>query len=105
MASIVTPDTVLRWHRQLIAQKWTHLGRSLGRPQIMQVIAELALQMARENPRWGYTRIQGALHNVGHRVGRTTIATILNRNGIDPAPERGKRTTWDQFLKDPINLL
>jgi transposase InsO family protein len=61
--------------------------------------------MARENPRWGYTRIQGALHNVGHRVGRTTIANILKSNGIDPAPERGKRTTWSQFLKAHWNVL
>ncbi len=65
----------------------------------MQVIAELAVRMARENPRWGYTRIQGALWNVGHRVGRTTVANILKRNGIDSAPERGKRMTWSQFLK------
>jgi len=54
--------------------------------------------MARENPRWGYTRIQGALQNVGHRVGRTTIADILKRHGVEPAPERGKRMTWSQFL-------
>ena len=61
--------------------------------------------MARENPRWGYTRIQGALYNVGHRVGRTTIADILKRNGIDPAPERGKRTTWSQFLTSHWEVL
>jgi putative transposase len=65
----------------------------------MQAIAELTVRMANENPRWGYTRIQGALKNVGHRVGRTTIANILKENGIDPAPERGKRTTWSQFLR------
>ncbi len=61
--------------------------------------------MARENPRWEYTRIQGALNNVGHRVGRTTIADILKRNGIDPAPERGKRTTWKQFLNSHWDVL
>ena len=87
VASIVTPDTILRWHRQLIAQKWTHERRSPGRRRIMQVIAELTVRMARENPRWGYTRIQGALLNVGHRVGRTTIANILKDNGLDPAPD------------------
>jgi putative transposase len=70
VASLVTPDTILRW--QLIAEKWTHKRRSPGRPRIMQVIAGLTVRMARENPRWGYTRIQGALHNIGHRVGRTT---------------------------------
>ncbi len=99
VASLVTPDTILRWHRQLIAQKWTHKRRSPGRRRIMQEIAELTVRMARENPRWGYTRIQGALLKVGHRIGRTTIANILKANGIDPAPERGKRTTWSQFLK------
>ena len=87
VASLVTPDTVLRWHRKLIAQKWTHKRRSPGRRRIMQIIEDLTIRMARENPRWGYTRIQGALKNVGHRVGRATIANILKRNGIDPAPE------------------
>jgi transposase InsO family protein len=71
----------------------------------MQVIAELTVRMARENPRWGYTRLQGALQNVGHRVGRTTIANILKANGIDPAPERRKRMTWSQFLKAHWNVL
>ncbi len=104
-ASLVTPDTILRWHRQLIAQKWTHKRRSPGRRRVMQVIEELTIRVARENPRWGYTRIQGALHNVGHRVGRTTIANVLKRNGIDPAPERGKRTTWSQVLKAHWNVL
>ena len=70
-----------------------------------EVIADLTVRMARENPRWGYTRIQGALRNVGHRVGRTTVANILKRNGIDPAPERGKRMTWSQFLKAHWNVL
>jgi transposase InsO family protein len=105
VASLVTADTILRWHRQLIAEKWTHKRRSPGRPRIMEVIAELTVRMARENPRWGYTRIQGALYNVGHRVGRTTVADILKRNGIDPAPERGKRTTWSQFLKAHWSVL
>ena len=71
----------------------------------MQVIEDLTIRMARENPRWGYTRIQGALYNVGHRVGRTTIADILKRNGIDPAPERGKRVTWKQFLSSHWDVL
>ncbi len=71
----------------------------------MQVITDLTVRMARENPRWGYTRIQGALKNLGHRVGRTTISNIFKENGIDPAPERGKRTTWSQFLKAHWNVL
>ncbi len=105
VASLVTPDTILRWHRQLIAQKWTHKRRSPGRPRVMEVIADLVVRMARENPRWGYTRIQGALQNGGHRVGRTTIANILKDNGLDPAPERGKRMTWSQFLKAHWDVL
>ncbi len=105
VASLVTPDTILRWHRQLVAQKWTHKRRSPGRPRVMEIIADLVVRMASENPRWGYTRIQGALQNVSHRVGRTTISNIFKENGIDPAPERGKRTTWSQFLKAHWNVL
>jgi transposase InsO family protein len=71
----------------------------------MHIIEELTIRMACENPRWGYTRIQGALLNVGHRVGRTTIANILKSNGLDPSPERGKRTTWSQFLKAHWHVL
>ena len=105
VATLVTPDTILRWHRRLVAQKWTHKRRSPGRPRVMGIITELVVRMARENRAWGYTRIQGALQNVGHRVGRTTIGNILEKNGIDPAPERGKRTTWSQFLKAHWNVL
>ena len=71
----------------------------------MEIIADLVVRMARENRGWGYSRIQGALQNVGHRVGRTTISNIFKENGIDPAPERGKRTTWSQFLKTHWNVL
>ncbi len=104
VASLVTPDTILRWHRQLVAQKWTYKRRSPGRPRVMEIIADLVVRMARENRAWGYTRIQGALQNVGHRVGRTTISNIFRENGIDPAPRRGK-TTWSQFLKAHWNVL
>jgi transposase InsO family protein len=105
IASIVTPDTILRWHQQLIAQKWTHKRRSPGRPRTMREIADLAVRMAHENSLWGYSRIQGALDNLGHRVGRTTIASILKRHGIEPAPERDKRMTWSQFLKAHWSVL
>ncbi len=105
VASLVTPDTILRWHRQLVAKKWTHKRRSPGRPRVMEVIADLIVRMARENRAWGYTRIQGALQNVGHRVGRTTISNIFKEHGIDPAPERGRRTTWSQFLKAHWSVL
>lgn len=98
-ASIVTPETVLRWHRQLVAKKWTFLSRQPDRKLLMQRIAELAVRFARENPSWGYDRIQGALKNLGHVVAPNTIKRILKKHGIDPAPERAKRTTWRQFLR------
>src|SRR5438105_12783955 len=76
--TIVSPDTLLRWHRRLIAQKWNFVHRrGPGRPRIMREISELIARMAQENPGWGYTRIQGALANFNHRVGRGTIANVL----------------------------
>ncbi len=98
--TIVSPDTLLRWHRRLVAQKWNFVERrSPGRPGIMRHISNLILRMAQENPGWGYTRIQGALANLHHKVGRGTIANVLKRNGIEPAPERSRRTPWSTFLK------
>ena len=98
VATIVTPDTILRWHRRLIAAHHTypHKGR-VGRPGIMKAIRELIVRMATENANWGYLRIQGELKKVGHRVGRTTIATTLKDNGIEPSPDRP--TSWRTFLK------
>jgi transposase InsO family protein len=98
--TIVSPDTLLRWHRRLVAQKWNYARRrGVGRPGIMRHISELIVRMAQENSGWGYTRIQGALANLSHKVGRGTIANVLKRNGIEPSPERGKRTGWSTFLK------
>src|SRR5712692_10246620 len=100
LETIVSPDTLLRWHRRLIAEKWNFVHRrGPGRPGIMQKISALIVRMAHDNPGWGYTRIQGALGNLGHRVGRGTVANVLKRSGIEPSPERGKRTTWSTFLK------
>jgi len=104
--TIVTPDTLLRWHRRLVAQKWNFVEcRSPGRPGIMRRISELIVRMAQENPGWGYTRIQGALGNLSHRVGRGTIANVLKRNGIEPSPERSRRTPWSTFLKAHWKIL
>ena len=97
VATLVTPDTLLRWHRELIARKWTYIQRRPGRPAVLTEIRRLVLRMAAENPNWGHTRIQGALKNVGHRVARSTIASILNAEGILPSRER--RTTWRMFLR------
>ena len=97
MATLVTPDTILRWHRELIARKWTYARRRPGRPGVLAEIRRLVLRMATENPSWGYTRIQGALKNVGHRVARSTIASILKADGIPPSRERP--SSWRTFLR------
>jgi transposase InsO family protein len=97
VATIVTPDTILRWHRQLIARKWTYAKGRCGRPGVLAEIRWLVVRMAAENPTWGYTRIRGALKNVGHRVGRSTIARILKAHGLPPVPERP--TSWQLFLQ------
>jgi putative transposase len=98
--TIVSPDTLLRWHRRLVAQKWNFAGRrGVGRPGIMRHLSELIVRMAQDNRGWGYTRIQGALANLNHKVGRGTIANVLKRNGIEPSPERSRRTAWSTFLK------
>jgi putative transposase len=97
VASIVTPDTILRWHRQLIAQKWTFAPKRPGRPGTMKEIASLIVRMATDNPAWGYSRIQGALKNLDHHVARSTVATVLKDNGIPPAP--GRPSSWHTFLR------
>ncbi len=106
VCSIVTPDTILRWHRQLIARKYDGSSkRRPGRPRVMEVIRELAIRMAKGNERWGYTRIQGALSNLGHRVSRSTVRRILKDQGIDPAPQRMKHMPWTKFLRSHWQLL
>src|SRR5438128_1233571 len=82
VATIVTPDTILRWHRLLIARKWTYAKGQRRRSDVLAEIRQLVIRMAEENPTWGYTRIRGALKNLGHRVGRSTIARILKAQGI-----------------------
>jgi transposase InsO family protein len=96
IATVATPDTLLRWHRQLVARKWTY-ARTSGRRGVLLEIRRLVVRMASENPTWGYTRIQGALKNLGHRVGRSTIARILKTHGLPPVPQRP--TSWQTFLK------
>jgi putative transposase len=100
LETLVTPDTLLRWYRELIASKWNYSHRrGPERPRVMKAISELIVQMALENPSWGYTRIRGALANLGHQVGRGTIANTLKENGIEPAPERSAHARWSTFLK------
>jgi transposase InsO family protein len=97
IATIVTPDTLLRWHRQLIASKWAYTTKQIRWGGVLADIRQLVARIAKENPTWGYTRIQGALKNLGHDVGRSTVARILKADGIPPAPERP--TSWQTFLR------
>ena len=95
----VTPDTLLRWHRQLIARTYDGSGRrGPGRPRGMDTIRRLIVRMATENRGWGDTRIRGARGNLGHQVARGTIANVRKERGLEPAPERKTRTTWRECL-------
>jgi transposase InsO family protein len=94
---LVTPTTVLAWHRRLVAKHWRFPNQP-GRPPLDYAVVALVEQMARENPGWGYQRIRGELLGLGHRVGASTIRRILKRSGIPPAPTRRDHTTWRRFL-------
>ena len=97
VTTIVTPDTIMRWHRRLIALKWTYEANRVGRPGLMKAIKTLIVRMATENSSWGYCRIQGELKGLGHTVASTTIANVLKANGIKPAPDRP--SSWRSFLQ------
>jgi putative transposase len=95
---VVSPKTLLRWHRELVRFKWARYSkRRVGRPPLQAEVQELILRLAKENPRWGYKRIQGELLKLGIKVSATTIRKLLSRRGLGPAPRRGG-TTWRQFL-------
>ena len=103
IATIVTPETILAWHRRLIAAKWTYRHRRMGRPGVMREVRELTVRMAEENPSWGYARIQGALRHLNHRVARSTIAKVLKEHGIKPSPDRPM--SWATFVRSHAHLI
>jgi putative transposase len=107
IASIVTPETILRWHRELVARHWDYSAhrKHAGRPPVSQETVDLVLRLAKENPRWGYSRIQGALRNLGHAISDTAVANILTAHGIEPAPDRKRQSTWKSFLKAHWDVL
>ena len=103
IATIVTPDTILAWHRRLIAAKWTYPRKRVGRPGVMKEIRELIVRMAEENPSWGYARIQGALKHLDHRVARSTIAKVVKEHGLKPSPDRPM--SWATFVRSHAHLI
>ena len=107
VATIVKPDTILAWHRKLVAQKvdGSKHRKSPGRPRVDLELEELVLRMARENRTWGYHRIQGALKHLGYSISDQTVGNILKRHGSLPAPKREKATTWKEFIRSDLDVL
>ena len=107
IATIVSPDTILAWHRRLVAQKFdgSPQRRAPGRPKIDPALEALIVRMARENRSWGYDRIVGALANLGYTVSDQTVGNILKRHGLPPAPERKTTTTWKEFIRTHLDVL
>jgi putative transposase len=107
VATIVKPDTILGWHRTLVAKKFdgSTQRQSPGRPKIDPELEALVVRMAQANRSWGYDRIVGALANLGLMVSDQTVGNILKRHGIPPAPERKKTTTWKEFIRTHMEVL
>jgi len=106
LGGLVTPDTILRWYRELIVKKYDGTSqREGGRRGTATSLQRLVVQFATENPSWGYTRIRGALRNLGHELGRNTIKRILAEDGLAPGPKRGKTMPWRTFLKAHFGVI
>src|SRR2546426_9578063 len=107
VATIVKPDTILAWHRKLVAQKFdgSRQRQAPGRPEIDKDLEPLVVRMAQENRSWGYDRIVGALANLGYPLSAQTVGNILKRYGIPPVPERKTPTTWKEFIRTHLDVL
>jgi len=105
--TIVKPQTILKWHRTLVAKKFdgSRFRKRQGRPPTKAEIETLVVRFARDNPTWGYDRIVGAIHNLGCRISDQTIGNILRRNGLGPSPERRRNTTWAAFIRQHRDVL
>ena len=105
--TIVKPETILKWHRRLVAQKFdgSRFRKRHGRPPTKAALEDLVVRLARENPAWGYDRIAGAVHNLGHRISDQTVGNILQRNGLGASPERRRNTTWASFIRQHRDVL
>jgi Homeodomain-like domain len=107
IATIITPDTILAWHRRLMVQKFdgSPQRKAPGRPKIAPDLEALIVRMAQENRSWGYDRIVGALANLGYIVSDQTVGNILKRHGLPPAPEHKTTTTWTEFIRTHLDVL
>jgi transposase len=105
--TIVKPETILKWHRRLVAKKFdgTENRKKSGRPKVPPEVEALIVKIAREDLTWGYDRISGALANLGHSVSDQTVANILKRNGLSPTRERKRNSTWAQFIRQQKDVL
>ncbi|EFL27418.1 integrase [Streptomyces himastatinicus ATCC 53653] len=102
---LVTPGTLLTWHRRLVRWKWRQTAVGSGRPPLPEETVALIQRLARENSTWGYVRIQGELRRLGHRVAAATIRRVLRRSGLPPAPQRASQQTWRSFLRAQAHTL
>ena len=107
VATVARPHTILAWYRKLVARKFdgSKARRTPGRPRVDQVLEQLIVRMAKENPDWGYDRIVGALANLGYEISDQTIGNILQRHALPPAPERKHTTTWPAFIRTHLALM
>ncbi|MCA9124481.1 MAG: transposase [Planctomycetaceae bacterium] len=107
VGTLFTPDTILRWHRKLVAAKHDYSDRrkKVGRPALSHEIVQLVVRMATENPAWGYDRIAGAIQNLGLDISDQSVGNILKEHGIEPAPTRARTTSWLTFLKAHWDVL